>query len=137
VNPLDRFRILEEGEKIAGGTNGGIMMHETLVFDDLAVAGKLAEAQTTRYRYRIEPPLDGAGENDEWQETTKSGVPLGLYAPAAESKADSTAGSAAAREPRVHQVTIETSRDKEGFGPAVRIQLERDGGPTLIVAIRR
>jgi hypothetical protein len=34
-------------------------------------------------------------------------------------------------------VTIETSRDKEGFGPAVRIQLERDGGPTLIVAIRR
>jgi hypothetical protein len=125
VNPLDRFRISNEGETVGGGASGA-GMHEMLRFDDLAVTGKLADAGTTRYRYRIEPPLDDAGENDEWQETTTPAVSLGL-----------NAGSAAAHEPGVHEVRIETRRGEEGFGPAVRIQLEHDGGPTRIVAIRR
>jgi hypothetical protein len=36
-----------------------------------------------------------------------------------------------------HEVTIETRRGKKGFGSAVRIQIERDGGATRILAIRR
>ena len=128
VNPLDRFRILEEGGKVAGGASGAQSTQELLAFDDLAVLGKLADAGTTRYRYRIEPPLADAGQS-AWQETARPAVPLVLGPP-------STEGAATPPEPNQHEVTIETSRGKS-FGPAVRIQIERGGGPTRIVGIRR
>jgi hypothetical protein len=136
VNPLDRFRISKEGETLGGGASGAVMQ-EMLSFDDLAVASRLADAGTTRYRYRIEPPLDDADESDKWQETTVAAVPLGLHPSAAESAAESSAGAATSHALRLHEVTIETRRGEEGFGPPVRIQLERDSGSTRILAIRR
>ena len=139
VNPLDRFRLSKEGETLDGGASGtsGALTQEMLRFDDLAVTGRLADAGTTRYRYRIEPPLDDADASDEWQETTVTAVPLGRHPSAVESAAESSAGAATAHAPVRHEVTIETRRGEQGFGPGVRIQLERDGGSTRIVAIRR
>jgi hypothetical protein len=112
------------------------MMHEALVFDDLAVAGSLADARTTRYRYRIKPPLNDPGEDGGWQETTMRAVPLGLF-PAAESPPPSRAQGSTVPVPTQYEVTIETNRGDEDFGPAIRIQLERDGRHTRIIAIRR
>ena len=59
VNPLDRFRIMDGGPLAGGANPAGV--NERLEFDDLAIAGGLVEAGTTRYRYRIEPPVAGTG----------------------------------------------------------------------------
>ncbi len=72
-------------------------VNEALAFDDLAVAGGLADGLSTRYRYRIEPPLEGTGKGGEWQETSERAVPLGFGSASAGSAAKSGAGSAAGR----------------------------------------
>ena len=56
---------------------------------------------------------------------TASGSEAGT---SATSVAKSDAGSTVDPAPARHEVTIETRRGKKGFGPAVRIQLERGDG---------
>jgi hypothetical protein len=142
VNPADRFRIVEAGERngerqeIAGdgtggtfaaggagnpgGGGGGGAGGEILEFDDLAVAGHLADPGTTRYRYRIDRRGGGDGA---WHETAAAAVGLGTP-------------PGAARESVAVTVELGTRRGESGWSSATRVLLVR-GETTRIVGIER
>jgi hypothetical protein len=69
VNPLDRFRLLDESGQTAPAPSRSVTAGQ-LEFEDLAVTGQLSPATGSLYRYRIrQRQEDGAARRSDWRET--------------------------------------------------------------------